>query len=201
MKRMLDQKLIDALNQIDFEELASDTAWVSQIKELISYNEEDECIEITTLSVLAELYLESISSLKNENDDSFFPSLTDQAGKVVKVNEDETGFEYGEVSGGTQLYKHSIKLSKSSAYPSSPVDIALITTSQTPLEYSDVASKLFSPSNDLVQFLCLAPKVFVNTGTGGATIIGVCSFDNSTGNYGQPEDYAYMFGTDNVIDL
>lgn len=84
-----------------------DVSWVSKMKESISFDEESGNIVFnsgfyTTYDFVVDsfLYLNTISDiLSNSDDTSFFPSLINQAGKVVKVNSDETGFEYGEVSG------------------------------------------------------------------------------------------------------
>lgn len=94
MKRMLEQKLIDKLAELVD---AQGVEWVSQMKDLISYDEEMEMPSIFDLRINDVLYITSISDIHiPEDDKSFFPELTDQAGKVVVVNEDETGFEYAE---------------------------------------------------------------------------------------------------------
>ena len=138
---MLRQEIIDALNQIDFEELASDTAWVSQMKDMITYDEENEQLDITVpIHFEGLVKLDSgISQLADDEGNILFPFLTDQAGKFVKVNDDETGFEYGEVSGGTQLYMHTIKINSSTAFQT----IVLITTFSTPLNEVSVPIQTF----------------------------------------------------------
>ena len=76
-----------------------EAAWVSQMKELISVDD-DNAVLMQNVHIENTCYIESylklfsISSIQNEDEDSFFPSLTDQAGKCVVVNDDETGFEY-----------------------------------------------------------------------------------------------------------
>ena len=90
MKRMLSQTLIDKL--AEFIEGQGD-AWVSQMKELISYDEEEGVVHIGEVAP-AGLYLDDIQHFMNQDFDSFFPELTNQAGKSVVVNEDETGFDY-----------------------------------------------------------------------------------------------------------
>ena len=103
MKRMITQELIEQLSQIiengGFE-------WVSQMKELLTYNEELQAFEVNssitgkeTNSIIFdfindEIWLDNLSILVNMDEDPFFPGLTDQAGKAVVVNEDETGFTY-----------------------------------------------------------------------------------------------------------
>ena len=111
MKRMLSQKLIDKLAELVD---AQGVEWVSQMKELISYDEDEDIISILHSYVKMagtefseDVYLNGISSLRDvEEDVPFFPSLTDQAGKCVVVNDDETGFEYAEK--GTKLYLHEL---------------------------------------------------------------------------------------------
>ena len=124
---MITQKMIDYIKSLQSGFGPEELAWVSEMKDVINYDEESENIEITNLSVTGVFqFLEeqsfinllSLSQLCNENDEPYFPALTDQAGKVVKVNDDETGFEYGEVSGGTKLYKHVVQY-QSSPFPAS----------------------------------------------------------------------------------
>ena len=103
MKRMLRQEIIEALDKIDFEELASNTAWVSQMKELISVDDEENQIVVN-----AHLSIPSIEYLTNADTDSYFPDLTDQAGKSVVVNQDETGFEYKDPSSFMTQLTHSL---------------------------------------------------------------------------------------------
>lgn len=85
MKRMIDEKLIELTK-----------ALLNEIK--------------TGTFVAPKVHLQDIEDLILSDYGSLFPDLTNNGGKVVKVKEDEEGFEYGEVSGGTQLYKHHISL-------------------------------------------------------------------------------------------
>ena len=119
MKRMITQEMIDKLSDLIAD---GGLAWLNEMKDLISYDEGNVIINSDIWLKAGVIFLDNelgdgwmtipeISSLRDYDDNAFFPSLTDQAGKVVKVNSDETGFEYGEVSGGTQLYLHHISYS------------------------------------------------------------------------------------------
>ena len=106
MKRMLSQKLIDALHQLV---VGGGDEWVNEMKELIGYDETSHQVVIEEFYA-NHLYIDDITKFINDDaETSFFPSLTDQAGKVVKVNSGEDGFEYGEA--GTKLYKHTFSIS------------------------------------------------------------------------------------------
>lgn len=64
----------------------------------------------SSLEVDDTLYIDGgLTQLQDENGEFLFP-LENNAGKVLMVNEDETGFEAKEVSGGTQLYKNSLHI-------------------------------------------------------------------------------------------
>lgn len=103
MKVMIDNKLIDYLKSL---KQTGSLEWVSQMKELISYDDHTEDLLLSGYVKCGNLHIDGqlggdgwlqiddISGLKTLDDVSFFPSLTDQAGKSVVVNDDETGFEY-----------------------------------------------------------------------------------------------------------
>lgn len=88
MKRMITQELIDELSSIieqgGFE-------WVLQIKDLISYDDNEGNI---VLNGNTGIEIAHISHIVNNDKNSYFPELTNKAGKCVVVNEDEEGFEY-----------------------------------------------------------------------------------------------------------
>lgn len=67
---------------------------------------------------------------------SELPAVAGNEGKVLKVNSGATGVEWGSVSGGTQLYKHTIK------YNNGIADnyYYIISTGNTPLTAHPVSS-------------------------------------------------------------
>ena len=86
-------------NSTDVVEVSPEAmAWVEQMKDVLSVDDS----YLTSMKIFKgefycdDLILEQINYLKNVDDEPFFPSLTNQAGKAVVVNDDETGFEYKE---------------------------------------------------------------------------------------------------------
>ena len=98
MKRMLDQKLIDLVSQLSQEELS----WLAQMKELIS-------VDNTSITFNNEVVLDiaAITNNAREEEEPLFP-LSDNAGKVLAVNQDEDGLVA--VEKGTLLYKHELEI-------------------------------------------------------------------------------------------
>ena len=104
MKRMLSQKLIDQLTELVE---AQGIDWVKQMKELISYIEEDDLIDITKAVQFEDVIYLTLSDILNDGEQPYFPALTDQAGKCVVVNEDQTGYEYKDPSSFMTQLTHS----------------------------------------------------------------------------------------------
>lgn len=84
--------------------------------------------ELPSLTGNAEKFLKvksDASGVEWDNIPEELPTIASgDAGKVVKVNEGETGYELGEVSGGMKLYKTSFNIQ--SSYPF-PLGITIIT--------------------------------------------------------------------------
>ena len=126
MRRMISQKLQEAVKTLVENGGAS---WVLQMKDLISYDEESGIYTDVPITFDGSLNLGTIMQLLNTtSEEPFFPDLSDQAGKVVVVNDDETGFEY--VEKGTKLYKHTIE----DAYGD---EIVIISTHELPYTAQD----------------------------------------------------------------
>lgn len=85
MRRMISQELAKYLASMKSGAVAK---WVSQMKELISYDDVEE-VPIFTNGFEVEL-----TSIIDMNGNTIFASLENQAGKVVKVNSEESGFDY-----------------------------------------------------------------------------------------------------------
>ena len=106
LAKVLD-KLFNRRNTFEIESLEGDIVydgislkdvvdWVKQVKDNIEYSAEDFTGYLYGKWMLDMLALGSISDFTDNDDNSYFPDLIDQAGKSVVVNSDETGFEYQE---------------------------------------------------------------------------------------------------------
>lgn len=103
--------LVNSSGEYELSSSAIDEAvqWADVMKGIIAYSDEFQQTICAGQFYSDSIALQTISDLINDDEgEPFFPSLLNQAGKFVKVNDDETGFEYG--SGGTQLYKHYISV-------------------------------------------------------------------------------------------
>lgn len=89
MRRMISQELAEYLTSMKSGAVAE---WVSSVKESISVDE-DQNVNIDYLKSI-QIMVPQVDSIINEDGNPLFPSLDDQAGKVVKVNSEETGFDY-----------------------------------------------------------------------------------------------------------
>ena len=103
MKRMITQELIDFVASLSETDIAEFSKHIEMTDNSIVINR-----DIDLANSEPDVILGVLSQLVDENGDSFFPSFTDNAGKVLAVNEDEDGLVA--VEKGTKLYKHTITL-------------------------------------------------------------------------------------------
>lgn len=83
-------KFIEWLQQQGVGEVSAEAmAWVNQMKSLIEYDSASDGI-----AAINGISIPSIDSLYDMEGNSYFSYLMGKAGKVVKVNDDETGFSY-----------------------------------------------------------------------------------------------------------
>ena len=91
MKRMLSQKLIDALYQLV---VVGGDEWVKQMKEVVFFDDDYLVVNYPVDIGGESIRLPSISAIVNLDEDPYFPSLAGNGGKLVVINENETGFEF-----------------------------------------------------------------------------------------------------------
>lgn len=128
MKRMITQEMIDKLSKLIDD---GGLSWVELMKSLIEYDDDLDAVKIDNLCV-------PLNNIVNSDNVNYFPSLEDQAGKFLKVNDNEDGFECGEVSGGTKLYQHTLTMNDTYSHT-----IVLINNSATAIDNIDVFNSVY----------------------------------------------------------
>lgn len=105
----LKDKLFNNRNSVEVESLEGDIDindislqecldWVNEMKELINFQNGKLYLNPLGFVVLPSDVIVPLSALEDEDENAYFPALTNSAGKFVKVKDNESGFEYSEPS-------------------------------------------------------------------------------------------------------
>ena len=139
------EKLLNRRNDIEISEVTDESGNSLDGEKLFALLsnmsvDEDDFVEIPELKVQDKLMLlEGLLGIVDEEQNPLFPLSVANAGKVLAVGEDGESVDAVEVSGGTQLYRHTLFVSNNDI----STEFDVISTKSTAYNITDIQNGLF----------------------------------------------------------